>query len=126
MPRKNSNMAGLVAALEAILGLQSKSPEEMYFETKEFKDDPQTADSYSRLMAKLNKIDPSDVDSFVISVVARKPPGAEPEPCPGCGGFHGDDGMGITGGVAGSTTDLMVQISYISDKSGLSAELLNK
>ena len=124
--RKNSSMAGLVAALEAVLGFQGKSPEEMYFETKEFKDDPKTAASYSKLLSELNKIDPTNVDSFVISVVARKPPGAESEPCPGCGGFHGDDGMGIIGGVAGSTTDLMAQITFICDKSGLSAEMLNK
>lgn len=124
--RKNSNMTGLVAALEAVLGLSDKSPEEMYFEAKEFKDDPKTAESYTKLMAELNKIDPTNVDSFVISVVARKPPGAEPERCLGCGGFHGDEGLGIIGGVAGGTTDLMAQISFICDKSGLTDEVMRR
>ena len=123
MPRKNPSIIGLAAALGAVLGLKGGSPEEMYFETKKFEEDPETADSYSKLMAELNKIDPTDVDSFVISVVARRPPGAEQEPCPGCGGFHGSGGI-ITGGVAGSTTDLMAQITYISDKSGLTAEAM--
>lgn len=124
MSRKNSSLIGLVAALGAIAGLQSKSPEEMYFETKEFKDDPKTAEQFTKLMEALNKISPTDVDSFVVSVVSRRPPGQEPERCLGCGEFHDTAGMGIIGGVAGGTTDLMAQISFICDKSGLTAEMM--
>lgn len=120
MSRNNSNLSGLVAAaLVSILGRQSMSPEEMYFEAKEFKEDPQTADAYSKMMTQLNKIDPKDVDCFTISVVARNPRGEKPEPCPGCGEFH--DTLSLTGGISGSTTDLMALFTMTADASGLTS-----
>lgn len=109
---------GMIAALAAILGSR-RSPEELFFATKEFSPDPKTAEAFSSILEKLNGIDPANVDSFIFTVVHRQPDGGTPQPCPDCGGTHEGNGLVNDAGVAGEETAIMAQLSLLVEKSGL-------
>lgn len=108
---KGGNVIGLLGLLQLLDGVRRTSPMAMHLANKKFSsiaDGPgeygiNAVMKFNELRDQLNKLDPKEVDTVMISVIYRTP--ESDGPCPDCGGTH-KDGTNVMMGMVGLPEDL--------------------